>query len=301
MKQIPLIALAALLSSCGQQPRETVVPVPQASPSVQQPVPPVDISLLGMHPGPVQKLENCVALLKSLYHEDNKLHCGTGFFVNYDNRIFLVTANHVAEAMNPEGTVFIKQPMGFTYSITFRDLIGGRPMNWSHMPDTDCAVLELYTDVHILNILASYSIDYNKLNNVLNPPSREEPLLTIGFPHDFGYKNGFEPISRKTHAISDTLSDKLDDSLPEELFFIIDTPSLSGASGSPIFSGVYSMDGKVLPFGNYCCLGLVQGTLHDENNIADFSVIVPAPLIEQTILLARKQEDHSSTSAALSP
>jgi hypothetical protein len=216
---------------------------------------------------------------------------GTGFFVANDEMLFLVTAKHVAVATSKETTLTIRvendEPMSFPISkLTGRDELP----RWTMHDKADVAVLRLNPVADLLPRLQKHFLHVNSLQSELAAPERTRSLTTLGFPMGLGVTEKFSPISRDAHAASGLLSLSALNRNDPGTYFLLDSPSIGGFSGSPvcIMPGAY-VSGASLVFatgGGPQCIGLVSGTISD-NTGGKMAAIVPSAFILETLTKAK--------------
>ena len=130
---------------------------------------------------------------------DNAIHYGTGFFVQSGEKIFLVTAAHVALDTTVETDIWLmnlatKMPQ----SIKLREL--NKKNMWIYHTDADLAILKVENKEYDLT---QYVIDINLFESDINKvPEREETLVMYGIPELYT-KYPFTPFTCDSKPISD--------------------------------------------------------------------------------------------------
>lgn len=217
-----------------------------------------------------------------------KRHVGTGFLINTNNHLFIFTAAHVATLMSSESSVTFGDDNGQAHTVSITELVTANKPNWIFHPKADVAALHINSESEHLTILASRAILPGNVRGVLEAPARSQPLTTIGFPLGLGVSispgSKISPISKESKTASDLLTlPRFDTKTPSE-FFILDSPSVGGFSGAPVFvlPAVYSKGSSMVFSSAMYCVGMVHGTIHDETG-GKFAAIVPAAHIGELL------------------
>ena len=210
-----------------------------------------------------------------------KLHSGTGFLINANNHFFIFTAAHVATLMSSESSVTFGDDTGQAHTVSIKKLVIADSPNWTFHSKADVAALHIDSESEYLANLASRAILSEKIRGTLEAPARSQPLTTIGFPLGLGVSispgSKFSPISKESKTASALITlPRFDTKTPSE-FFILDSPSVGGFSGSPVFvlPAAYSRGNSMVFSSAMYCIGLVHGTLSD-NTGGKFAAIVPS-------------------------
>jgi hypothetical protein len=213
---------------------------------------------------------------------------GTGFLVCAESRTFLITAKHLALAINAKWSATVRS--GGIQALTFAlsDLTGESSDVWTFHDEADVAAIELHQKKNLPPI-SKNCIPIELLPKQLEAPTRGQAITVIGFPLRLGAADVFSPISHEMRAASNvvTITSPLD-GRPETVF-IIDSPSVQGFSGAPLFKWpLFDVSGSTISGGGQTqLLGLVQGTLSD-NTGGKFGIVVPGAYIRETIERAQK-------------
>jgi len=214
---------------------------------------------------------------------------GTGFLVCVESRTFLITAKHLALAINAKWSATVRSG-GTTQALTFAlsDLIGESSAAWTFHDDADVAAIELHQKKNLPPI-SKNCIPIDLLPRQLEAPTRGQTITVIGFPLKLGAADEFSPISHEMRAASSlvTILSPLD-GRPETVF-LVDSPSVLGFSGAPLFKWpLFDVAGSTISGGGQTqLLGLAQGTLSD-NTGGKFGIVVPCTFIRETIERAQK-------------
>ena len=217
-----------------------------------------------------------------------KRHIGTGFLINANNHFFIFTAAHLATKMSSESSVTFGDDNGQAHTVSIKELVSANEPNWTFHPKADVAALHINSKSEHLTVLASRAILPEHVRGALEAPARSQPLTTIGFPLGLGVSispgSKISPISKESKTASDLLTLlRFDTKTPSE-FFILDSPSVGGFSGSPVFvlPAVYSKGSSMVFSSAMYCVGMVHGTLTDETG-GKFAAIVPSAHIGELL------------------
>lgn len=216
-------------------------------------------------------------------------HIGTGFLFNGNGQIFIVTAAHVATMMSSESSVTFGNDRGEATKVSIKEIVSASEPKWLFHPIADVAVLRVDSNSRLLSEFTSRAILPVNLRAELKAPIRTRPLTTIGFPLGLGVSispgSKLSPISKESRAASDLLTLRRFDTKSESEFFILDSPSVGGFSGSPVFilPATYNDGNKTIFSGPVMyCVGLVHGTISDSTG-GKFAAVVPSAHIAQLI------------------
>ncbi len=201
---------------------------------------------------------------------------GTGFLVVSRDRLILVTAAHVAEAMGPTTTVTIAGPTDQPASLSLAELAGTSRPTWLLHSSADAAVMQLRPSQPLVDGLLKGRFAPDVLLSPSNEaPSREAQLTVIGFPKGLGVGARFSPLTLQTFAASGLFSHRRFDKAIDTPFFFLQDPSVGGYSGAPVYDvSIRNLGGAVVTGDGTRCYGLVHGTLGDETG-GKLSAVVP--------------------------
>ena len=226
---------------------------------------------------------------------------GTGLIVGSSNNIcYLVTAKHVAIKMTEQCEIVLRGLQKKPLHITL-DAITGQPMvKWIHHEKADVSIHPLPSiTADGVKILEQRAFPIAGLESHFHLPSRDITLSAVGFPLGLGAEGEFIPLSRESKLSSGMLTDK------EVLYFLLQDPSVSGYSGSPIIQSGTSLmiatgarlEQIINTNGNTRCWGFVSGTFGDESG-GKMSKITPAGYAVEVI---RKFESDLIVNSAPEP
>ncbi len=209
---------------------------------------------------------------------------GTGFFVRKGTKIYLITAEHVAEKLKSDVKIIIHGPDDKPLLYDMIDLTGpGKDQKWFFHPEADVALLLLNPSekfkgtIKVLDtdLLLGSENDYDKF--------KDRVLTTVGFPLSLGLSGKFSPIVKSSKAASSLFTYQRSDKNIQTTFFILEDPSVQGFSGAPVYAmSQVNLGGVGFGTGKFGCIGLVHGTLKD-NTGGKFAAIVPTYFVIQLI------------------
>lgn len=209
---------------------------------------------------------------------------GTATLLADGDHLYLVTASHVAAAMNPSSVAVLRGPSDMPIKLSIKDLSGTANPQWTHHKHADVAVLRLSpSPATITSYLQGRFLPREILCDTLRAPSRELPLTVVGFPLGLGTEGYFSPLTLQTKASSGLLQlDRFDTGKPAT-FFICENPSIGGYSGAPCFDvSIYVLGAMTTTGSGTKCYGLMHGTLSDQTG-GKLAAIVPSSFVVELI------------------
>lgn len=166
---------------------------------------------------------------------------GTGFFIRTQNKIFLITANHLLCGCDDNLQKIAPYPQ--MWNILNKNIIDGGNLisiNTSHFRDTcSCLPIPKKSDIAILEMDTKYhSSSLHSVEDFISPHYTEyDSFAVFGFPstgysrHPSGF--GYMPPEKVVFTASDSTA-RMDD-----FNYYFDIPNIdsikSGHSGSPVF------------------------------------------------------------------
>jgi S1-C subfamily serine protease len=204
------------------------------------------------------------------------INYGTGFLVNRGNRPYLVTASHVAKDIGPDFNMVMPGEGGRAVI----DRMQG--VKWCVSPSADVAYTGLNRGDQENRMLLLRSIPEKLLTARTLPPSRDIPLVALGYPLGLGAKGSVSPLSFESKPASGFITlDRFDTKKPAT-FILLQSPSISGLSGGPVFDvGRPVIEGaRVETRDGVSLVGLVSGVIWDKTG-GKLAMIVPATEIDR--------------------
>lgn len=213
---------------------------------------------------------------------DNSEKVGTGIFIiKNDNEPYLLTASHVANDCNASTKLVISDASGNSQSIQITQF--NPALNWKHHPVADISVLPCNPDKSIGPILSGRFFPVDQLNQTNNTPSRDAYLTAVGFPHGLGTIGKFSPFTFRSHASSSLITLNRSDTQTPSDFFTLESPSVGGYSGGPVFDLGYIIVGTMTTnTGPTICHGIMHGTISD-NTGGKIAAVTPCSYVASLI------------------
>lgn len=191
----------------------------------------------------------------------------TGSFISKDNKLYIVTAEHVAKDMKTDMEIIVKGKNDLPITLTLDDLTQQKTtLNWLKHKEADLAVLELNPKPDILNTTLQYrflpSDNINKTKNVID---RNTQLTVIGFPMGLGTQGHFSPLTFRTYASSGFLTLSRFDNKQPCTFVVLENPGVGGYSGGPVIDiSIYQNMGMQMTGSSTMIHGFLHGTISDQ-------------------------------------
>lgn len=242
-----------------------------------------------------------VALL-STPRPDGKRDIGTAFLVRVKKLLFLVTAEHVSAKTTAETKIVLSAKDDRPESFPLSSWAHAGRVKWVSHDVADVAILEIDPQEEIRADVVDRAVNVEEymLGSFVSP-ERDRPTLTIGFPRGLGIDilgpdARVSPISRESKPVSGLLTLPRFDNKRNEIFFLLENPSLGGFSGSPVyvFPGTWSKGAGFGVYRSTACIGLIHGTLYDveregREGEGRFAAVVPSQYIVETLQKALDQ------------
>jgi hypothetical protein len=213
-------------------------------------------------------------------------HVGTGFLATWGHDAVIVTAAHVARAMDAEAHVSFAGPDGARLCRRLGDLVA-RPVRWAGSGRADVAAVRLRT---LPATLRGRCLSADLLRGRRPAPSCGLDLLVMGFPFGLYSETRFVPLVKHSHAASGILRLRGEEMGGPADFFLLDQPTAGGFSGGPVFVAAQvevSGPGQVANVAP-ACVGLVSQTISDEKG-AQFAAVAPISAVRRALVHARRR------------
>jgi len=228
----------------------------------------ISLFLLGCTPKDQIKESQKLSYNICYSYTQGKCSSGTGFYLSYKEKTYLVSALHVFSGVNPNTNQPIIQNYPLPSQIRTSNLENGDP-HFEYWPLKDAYGNIKYIKPDTTSIfydLALLEVDLETQKNVLDwndnwltySPKINEQVFYFGYPV---INDNIPKIPRLFRGKITSLPSK-DTSL-----ITTDMNSFQGCSGSPVFT---------LQGNNIVLIGIVMGTFDDDNKNA---LIVPLPLV----------------------
>lgn len=203
--------------------------------------------------------------------KNGNIYAGTGFFIKALNeKIYLVTANHVARDTTPQTDIWSRDPStGFPRFVKIQAL---NPMAmWLYHPVADLAILEV--DASAYGLVEDRYIPIDKFENCFDVvPDRESKLTMFGMP-DVYTELQFAPFTCDCNPASDSWVAYFDGTGSMFKCFMLDKPSTQGFSGGPVIA-IGEDDIK--------CYGIIHGTRQD-NTGGKLAIVVQSAYLTELL------------------
>jgi hypothetical protein len=196
---------------------------------------------------------------------------GSGFLIRKDDKPFLITASHVARDIGTSFKIIMPGREGQAVTSRFKGV------KWHISPTADVAMFLIKTNSRDeYKALLNRCLPADLLTARPLPPSREFPLIVMGYPLCLGTR-GFVSLSLETRAATGFITMERFDNKKLATFILLQSPSTSGLSGGPVFdTGKSYYEGRELTVRNGVSLvGLISGVIYDKTG-GKFSMVVPS-------------------------
>ena len=227
--------------------------------------------------------------------DNNHGNEGTGFIVNLNDDLFLVTAEHVAKDMDESTDVIFGNESDQAVKMKLIVFSGTKipyRLAWVTHGTADVAVIAISPPADIAKRFHAVAFSPKSFYRRLEAPPRNRPLTIIGYPLGLGglvlgEDKRISAISRESKAASGLITlPRFDNHVPVP-FFLLDDPAAGGFSGSPVLVLPEIIPGVSIGSSSFC-VGLVHGTISDETG-GKFAAIVPVAYIAETLEKAMRQ------------
>lgn len=201
-----------------------------------------------------------VVNIRTPFFNQNQERCealGTGFFINKENKYYLVTANHIAIDTNDSSYVVLSDTNGKPANISLSSL--NTNINWIHHSSADISVLEI--DVANKVWISNRAFPYELCDIESKRVNRDIMLTVVGFPKNLGIHGKFSPLTFRSFAASDVIDlGRFDTGITQKMI-LLENPSIGGYSGGPVFDLATLVSGNIVQNTGYPnIIGLVHGT-----------------------------------------
>ena len=215
-----------------------------------------------------EDLSNVVVNLRQIT-TTGQVQTGTGVLVEHQQKLYLITASHVALTMLTNGEFILRGNNDLPISLNLSQLIDGfnsSTIPWKHHSIADLAVLDLSPSKEtIKQFLIGRFLSTENIYQHKSSVSRDVELTSLGFPLGLGAVGHFSPLSFRTYASSGLITlNRFDNQQPCD-FFILENPTVGGYSGGPIFDISIYKHGNMTSTGEGTLLyGITHGTIIDQ-------------------------------------
>lgn len=208
-------------------------------------------------------------------------YIGPGFFIFKDSQLYLITANHVSKKFNYDTVVYLAGGSNKVISTNLSFLQLSNIIDHSHADISAIPInIQSFKSLNATPTIYDASlIDTTQISNI----SRDDELLSIGFPNGLGISHLFEPLSFRSFPASNIIKNVsgLDGGYTSDVFFM-ENASCGGYSGCPVLDLGYKVNGLITQSYDTQIYGVMHGTMCDETG-GKMAVVTPAYYILQII------------------
>jgi hypothetical protein len=221
----------------------------------------------GVRVGAIIPLENITRMVVNLREPASKGEkVGTGTLIVFQDRPYVLTANHVANDISIDGRIVVKGKGDTPVVIPIKKLVSNSKLNWKTHPKADIAIFEIVPqDEQTSALLQKRFLPLEFFSKEEAAPSRDLFLTSVGFPLGLGIYEHFSPLTFESKASSGLLSLPRADTKTIQTFFALENPSVGGYSGCPVVDLSIFKAGAMTATGSGTCFyGVMHGTISDE-------------------------------------
>lgn len=210
---------------------------------------------------------------------DDKEDIGTAIFIVKGTELYLLTAAHVAKNITTNTYIILSDDKGSPLRVALTNILqGGRFENHAL---ADLSKARIINNPYNHHLLKERFFPYDHIDISENLISKDVQLTTIGFPLGLGATGDkFTPLSYRTFAAASAISLNRFDTAIINDFIILESPSVGGYSGGPVFDLGY-MESQFMKMGGEKTVlhGIVHGTLND-NTGGKLAAITPTKYLK---------------------
>jgi len=230
--------------------------------------------------------------LKSVFTGELKpqtsVSSGSGSLFVFSNRLYLVTARHVATSMGLSSEMVLGESKRPVVRSLARLSRVSNQIPWIHHKAADVSILRLLpSDQDLDDLFRVWSLPATILATHAVSPPRDVPLTVFGFPFGLGVYPEHSPISRASRCASGLVEMPEDSASqrPRRTIFFLEDPSISGFSGAPVvhLNAPLRGPGYTLGSGPATCYGFVSATVSDETG-GKLAEIVPSSQVFELLV-----------------
>ena len=209
--------------------------------------------------------------------KNNTIFAGTGVLVSDEDRMYLVTASHVAIDTTTNTDIWYKDSVTGRPSCIKISKLNPMAM-WLYHPVADMAVLEV-SDA-IKNNLIEYTLDLTGFaSRFEDVPERESELTMFGLPEVYT-DLPYAPFTYNCKVASDLWVAHFEKTGERFNCFMLDKPSVQGFSGGPVME---------ITNDHTKCFGIIHGTRQD-NTGGKLAIVVHSAYLFELIEYTKKKE-----------
>jgi len=235
--------------------------------------------------GATDGLAPCVVFLMQDAEAEKDVHIGSGFLVRTEDEVYLVTASHISKVLSNKWRIIMPGAEGKAVVIHVSNA------TWHTSQEADVSVVELApSDPEQLKSLLNRSLPLHLLSARPLPPSRDIPLVVMGYPLGLGVSGYVSPLSIETRAVSGFITLQRSDNKKPATFILLQDPSIGGLSGGPVFDtgkSYFEEGRKLIAREGVSVVGIIHGVISDKTG-GKLAAVTPADEIVK--LLPREKE-----------
>jgi hypothetical protein len=189
---------------------------------------------------------------------------GTGTIIKYNEKYYLLTANHVAAQMHTGAKIVFRTGNDIPIFIDLVMFNKGHQLKWISHPTADISIVELVPFNDDTKSRLNSTCFFAELidNEQLAPPSAFT-FVYLGFPViDLNLKH-FSPLYFSSNIASGLITQSRKDNGMKCDFFYLDKPGLQGCSGSGVYISVKTQ-GMYYGGKKTILVGIIHGTEGDD-------------------------------------
>ncbi len=215
---------------------------------------------------PLEVLTNTVLNLRQEV-SPGQFSVGTGMFINHENNLYILTAEHVAKDMQLNCQFIVKGANDTPLVLSVDDLTQQTTnIPWKIHSEADMAVLKLNPKPQLITTaLVNRFLPSDNIFKDKKAVDRNTQLTVIGFPQGLGAVGNFSPLTFRTHASSGLISLSRFDNGKPCTFIIMENPGVGGYSGGPVIDiSIYQNMGMTMTGEGTLVHGILHGTISDQ-------------------------------------
>ena len=203
--------------------------------------------------------------------------CGTGFFIRKEDKLYLITANHVAKTFNANTEIVFSGVGGFPVRVKLATLQIGSLINHAFADVSAIVIDEAIFNTHNPTVII---YDYSLLDNSEHF-TRDTELTAIGFPNGLGASFFFQPFTFRSFPSSNIIPNvSLERGAYTEDAFFLENAGCGGFSGCPVIDLYYmASEGSIIQKDGVVLIhGVMHGTMNDKTG-GKMAIVTPSKYI----------------------
>ncbi len=216
---------------------------------------------------------------------------GTGFLISHNNKIYLVTAAHIAKQISEQAEIYWNTGSGKMNHYSFGFIQKQLPESrWFFHHSADLAIHPFGFTEKAKHSLISEDLFIAKDDHL----SIGTQIYIFGFPLHLGITDILSPLSKKAETASSFTSISNTDLPPNLLFILLDQDLAQGYSGAPVFTSPdIKIEGNMIKTAKAKLIGVQSSVLSDKTG-GKISLVVPIFYIKD-IFESEKFKDYEKS------